>query len=376
MKLVVSLLLLFLLLVKGCQTPKTLSFQLNSDSIIEAMEYVADWQLANPSKHPPTHWSQAAYYTGMMALADVSKDDRYLKAMKKMARSNQYQPGPNRRFADDQAVIQTYAQLYLRNPDPTILAPTLELFDWLLTLPFDEPLTWDDQIHNREWAWCDALFMAPPALAMVSQSTGNEKYLQLMNRLWWKTTEYLYDPQENLYFRDSRFFDQRTPNGSKVFWSRGNGWVMAGLVRVLQAMPQNFTARPSYEKLYREMAKKIAGLQRSDGYWPSSLLDPNHLPNPETSGTAFFVYALTWGVNHNYLTLKEYSPFIERGWQALIQAVHPNGKLGYVQPMSVQPGGAEYETTEAYAVGGFLLAGSELFKLVEGEHMKTNIKPI
>ncbi|MFM6123044.1 MAG: glycoside hydrolase family 105 protein, partial [Sphaerospermopsis kisseleviana] len=226
------------------------------------------------------------------------------------------------------------------------------------------------------WAWCDALFMAPPALAMVSQSTGNEKYLQLMNRLWWKTTEYLYDPQENLYFRDSRFFDQRTPNGSKVFWSRGNGWVMAGLVRVLQAMPQNFTARPSYEKLYREMAKKIAGLQRSDGYWPSSLLDPNHLPNPETSGTAFFVYALTWGVNHNYLTLKEYSPFIERGWQALIQAVHPNGKLGYVQPMSVQPGGAEYETTEAYAVGGFLLAGSELFKLVEGEHMKTNIKPI
>ncbi|MFM6118171.1 MAG: glycoside hydrolase family 88 protein, partial [Sphaerospermopsis kisseleviana] len=126
MKLVVSLLLLFLLLVKGCQTPKTLSFQLNSDSIIEAMEYVADWQLANPSKHPPTHWSQAAYYTGMMALADVSKDDRYLKAMKKMARSNQYQPRPNRRFADDQAVIQTYAQLYLRNPDPTILAPTLE----------------------------------------------------------------------------------------------------------------------------------------------------------------------------------------------------------------------------------------------------------
>jgi rhamnogalacturonyl hydrolase YesR len=312
----------------------------------------------------------------MMALADVSKDDRYLKAMKKMARSNQYQPGPNRRFADDQAVIQTYAQLYLRNPDPTILAPTLELFDWLLTLPFDEPLTWDDQIHNREWAWCDALFMAPPALAMVSQSTGNEKYLQLMNRLWWKTTEYLYDPQENLYFRDSRFFDQRTPNGSKVFWSRGNGWVMAGLVRVLQAMPQNFTARPSYEKLYREMAKKIAGLQRSDGYWPSSLLDPNHLPNPETSGTAFFVYALTWGVNHNYLTLKEYSPFIERGWKALIQAVHPNGKLGYVQPMSVQPGAAEYETTEAYAVGGFLLAGSELFKLVEGDHMKTNIKPI
>ncbi|WP_051738794.1 glycoside hydrolase family 105 protein [Synechocystis sp. PCC 6714] len=328
------------------------------------MHRVADWQLKHPSKHPPTHWTQATYYTGMMALASVSDDQRYLKAMRKMASKNAYQPGSNRLFADDQAVIQTYAQLYSIDRKPEILDPSIELFDWMLTLPFDESLTWNNNIHNREWAWCDALFMAPPALALVSQATANENYLRLMDRLWWKTTDYLYDPQENLYSRDSRFFEQREPNGKKVFWSRGNGWVLAGLVRVLQAMPPDFPSRPRYENLYKEMAKKIATLQSEDGYWRSSLLDPKHLPNPETSGTAFFVYALTWGINHDYLPKEQYQDSVELGWNALIQAIHPNGKLGYVQTMSVKPGATSYETTEVYGVGGFLLAGSQLLQMI------------
>lgn len=107
------------------------------------MVRVADWQLRHPSKHPPTHWTQAAYYTGMMALVSVSDDDRYLNAMRKMAAKNDYQPGSNRLFADDQAVIQTYAQLYLIDQKPEILTPSIELFDRMLTLPFDEPLTWN-----------------------------------------------------------------------------------------------------------------------------------------------------------------------------------------------------------------------------------------
>ena len=355
--------LVSLILALACQAPPPLSSAFTPEAITPALTRVADWQLKNPSTHPPTHWSQAAYYTGMMALAEVAESDRYLKAMAKMARRNQYQPGPNRRFADDQAVIQTYAQLYLQNPDPQILAPSLELFDWLLTLPFDEPLTWDNQIHNREWAWCDALFMAPPALALMSQATGDPQYLQLMDRLWWKTTDYLYDPSEHLYFRDSRFFGQRTLQGHKVFWSRGNGWVLAGLVRVLKAMPSSFPSRSRYEALYRDMAGKIATLQGEDGYWRSSLLDPKHFSNPETSGTGFFVYSLAWGLQQGLLDTATYKPIVQKGWSALIAAITPQGRLGYVQPMGVEPGPATPDSTEAFGVGAFLLAGTELLSL-------------
>src|ERR671938_589359 len=120
---------------------------------------------------------------------------------------------------------------------------------------------------------------------MAAKATGKRRYLDVMNRLWWKTTDYLYDKEEHLYYRDSRFFDQRTPNGRKIFWSRGNGWVIAGLARVLQNMPADYAARARYIALFREMAPKVASVQQSDGYWRSSLLDTQALPNPETSGT-------------------------------------------------------------------------------------------
>lgn len=363
-----SCLLCSLFFTLSCQAPTPLSDQLDPNAVLQAMERVANWQLKHPADLPSTHWSQSAFYTGIMALSEISERDKYLKAMQKMARLNQYQPGPNRRFADDQAVIKTYAQLYRREPDPVILAPSIELFDFLVTLPFDEPLTWDNQIHNREWAWCDALFMAPPALAWVGQAIRKPEYLELMDRLWWKTTDYLYDVEENLYFRDSRFFEQREPNGHKVFWSRGNGWVLAGLVQVLKSLPSDFPSRVRYEALYQEMAAKIAKLQGNDGYWRSSLLDPDHFPNPETSGTGFFVYALSWGINHELLDPTIFLPVVAKGWSALIQATNSQGRLEYVQPMGIQPGKATAETTEPFGIGAFLLAGHEIFTLSQRQY--------
>jgi rhamnogalacturonyl hydrolase YesR len=205
--------------------------------------------------------------------------------------------------------------------------------------------------------------MSPPALVQASKATKDRRYLDFMNRMWWKTTDYLYDKDEHLYYRDSRFFDQRGPNGKKIFWSRGNGWVLAGLARVLQEMPADYEERPRYVALFREMAPKVASLQQSDGYWRSNLLDPEALPLPETSGTAFYVYGLAWGVNHGLLDRAAYEPAIERGWAALVRALHPDGKLGWVQRIGDQPGDTTAEGTEIYGVGALLLAGSEVHRL-------------
>jgi rhamnogalacturonyl hydrolase YesR len=207
--------------------------------------------------------------------------------------------------------------------------------------------------------------MSPPALAMAAKATGNRRYLDVMNRLWWKTTDYLYDKQEHLFYRDSRFFAQRAPNGRKVFWSRGNGWVLAGLARVLEEMPADYPARSRYLALFGEMAAKVATLQQSDGYWRTSLLDPDSHPRPETSGTAFYVYALAWGINEQLLDRATYEPIVRRGWTALVRAVHPNGMLGYVQRIGDQPGNTSESGTEIYGVGALLLAGSEVYRLAQ-----------
>ena len=340
------------------------SSDVEKSAIIKVMTAAADWQLDHPSDHPQYDWTQAAFYTGVMALTGVADNPKYFDAMKAMAQRNQWRPGLRPGHADDYAVIATYAEIFQKERDKTMLAPALALFDFLVTRKYDEPLLWGNAIETRELAWCDALFMGPPALAAVSAATGDRKYLDLANRLWWKTTDYLYDKTEKLYFRDSRFFEQREPNGKKVFWSRGNGWVFAGLARMLQKMPADFPDRPRYVALFKEMAEKVASTQGEDGSWRASLLDPDKMPNPESSGTGFFTFGLAWGINNGLLDSARYEPNVRRGWAALVKAVRPDGMLGWVQRIGSEPGATTPDTTEVYGVGALLSAGSEIYRMV------------
>lgn len=348
------------------QAPPAFSPDLEPGAVLRVMGAAANWQLEHPSTHDAWDWTQAAFYTGMMAFSKVSDDGRYLAAMRAMGERNQWRPGLRPGHADDYAVIATYAQLYRMDKDPKKIRPATALFNFLASRKYDEPLVWGNAIETRELAWCDALFMGPPAMSAMTAATGDKRYLDLADRLWWKTTEYLYDKTERLYFRDSRYFESREPNGKKVFWSRGNGWVIAGLARVLDDMPADYPTRGRYLTLFREMAGKVAALQGADGYWRSSLLDPESLPNPETSGTGFFVYALAWGINRGVLDRATYESSVRRGWAALTSAVHEDGMLGWVQRIGDKPGATGSDTTEVYGVGALLLAGSEVHALAGG----------
>jgi rhamnogalacturonyl hydrolase YesR len=349
----------------GAGTPPAFAADIEKAAILKVLSAAADWQLTHPSTHAPYDWTQAAFYTGVMAFSRVSDNPKYLAAMKAMGEANQWRPGLRPGHADDYAVAATYAQIYMRDGDAAMIAPSRALFDFLATRKFDEPLVWGNAIEMRELAWCDALFMGPPAMAAMSAATGDAKYLELANRLWWKTTDYLYDRDEHLYYRDSRYFDQREKNGKKVFWSRGNGWVIAGLARMLDDMPAGYRDRGRYVALFKEMAGAVLAAQGSDGSWRSSLLDAASRPNPETSGTGFFTYAFAWGVNHGVLDRAAYEPAARRGWAALVRAVHADGMLGWVQQIGAEPGSAGADSTEVYGTGAFLLAGSEILTLAK-----------
>jgi unsaturated rhamnogalacturonyl hydrolase len=341
---------------------------LDQASVLRVMTQAADWQLANPSTDPLVAWTQAVFYTGVMALAGVGSDPKYLDAMRKMGEANQWRPGPRadsraRDAADSWAVLATYAKLFMIDKDERMLGPGLALFDSLATQPYDVPLISGNDDYARDFAITDELFMGPPALSAMTLATGDQKYLDLADKLWWKTTDYLYDTNEHLYFEDSLYFDKREPNGQKVFWSRGNSWVLAALARILQDMPASYPDRLRYKALFKELAQKIASLQGSDGYWRSSLLDPESIPNPETSGTGLFTYGLAWGINNGLLDEAQYEPVAQRGWAALVNAVQPDGMLGWVQPMSDKPGATSQTQSEPYGVGALLLAGSEIYRL-------------
>jgi unsaturated rhamnogalacturonyl hydrolase len=336
--------------------------------ILNIMHQVADWQLnawnTTGFKHPKVDWTNGAAYTGFFALGAMPGNEKYLTALVNIGNDLNWGTGRDRFMADDYCIGQTYSQLYTKYKDKKMIAPFILQADSIVNKPHDEPLDWKNKIQLREWAWCDALFMGPTALSYLSTATGDQKYLNTATKLWWKTTEYLYDPAEKLYFRDGSYLQKKEKNGQKVFWSRGNGWVLAGLVRVMENMPANYPDKKKFEQLYKDMAGRIAGLQQPDGSWHASLLDPASYPVKETSGTGFYTYAILWGLNLGLLDQKTYWPVVKKAWAALTVSVHPNGMLGYVQRIGAAPDSVDFESTEVYGVGAFLLTGTQLYEYV------------
>ncbi|MCF3110578.1 glycoside hydrolase family 88 protein [Niabella sp. CC-SYL272] len=333
--------------------------------VLKIMHRVADWQLENWKtkgfKYPKSDWTNGACYTGLYAAGTLKGGKKYLQTLVTIGNELGWNTGRRRFFADDYCVGQTYAQLSMRYKDKKMTAPFLLLADSILAKPHDEPLNWKNNVHLREWAWCDALFMGPPSLAYLTTATKDSRYLDMAAKLWWKTTDFLYDPSEQLYFRDESYFNKKEKNGKKVFWSRGNGWVLGGLVRMLENMPADYHDRVRFEKLYKEMIQKVVTLQQPDGSWHASLLDPESFPIKEMSGTGFFCYALLWGLNHGLLDKATYWPAAKRAWDVMVSSVHADGMLGYVQRIGAAPDKVNAESTEVYGVGAFLLAGTQLY---------------
>jgi rhamnogalacturonyl hydrolase YesR len=332
-----------------------LSADLRRSAIKAAMRKVADWQLARVQGKPSQDWTFAALYAGMIAASATLKDPRYAQLVEQASQEFHWQLGPRQTHADDQAIGQSYLALYRQTRDQSTIAPLEAQFDRLLLLP-DDPA-------KPVWWWCDALFMAPPVWSGLAQVTNQRKYLDYMDREWWITTHLLFDPQEHLFSRDATFLNRHEANGQKIFWSRGNGWVMGGIVRVMEVMPKDYPTRPRYERLYREMAEKIATIQGNDGLWRPGLLDAHAYPLPETSGSAFFTYALAWGIHHRLLDRKRFTPVVARAWKGLLAHVYEDGRLGCVQPIGAAPDAFQQSSSYVYGVGAFLLAGSEITQL-------------
>jgi unsaturated rhamnogalacturonyl hydrolase len=349
--------------------PQSQSTDAGAASVLRIMERVADWQLANPSAHPLTDWTQGAGYTGFMALSGISANPRYRDAMVRMGEETRWQPGPRIYHADDHCVGQTYAELFMLYREPRMIAGLRERFDSIIEKPslvkgmdFTQP----GGRATELWSWCDSLFMAPPAWMSLYRATGDSRYMDFAVRNWWATTDFLYDKDEHLFYRDSTYFGRHEANGRKVFWSRGNGWVIAGLVRVLEMLPTDHPDRPRFEQLFREMAAKVLACQQPDGLWRASLLDPASFPLREASGSGFFTYALAWGLNQGLLDRAQFVPAVQRAWTSLVACVGPEGKLAHVQPIGADPKAFPEGSTEAYGVGAFLLAGSEVYRLSLG----------
>ena len=322
---------------------------------------------------PSNIWTRAVYYEGLMALYELDPQDEYYDYAVSWGEAHRWELRGGEtltRNADNQAAGQTYIDLYRIDPQPVRIQAIKASIDHMMAT---------DEVDD--WTWIDALQMAMPVFAKLGVVYKDEAYFERMYEMYRYTREQqgengLFNRADGLWWRDGDFDPPHvSPNGKNVYWSRGNGWVVMALARVLDILPTDASHRDVYLDDFRTMAAALASLQRSDGFWNVSLHDPGHFGGPETSGTAMFTFAMAWGLNQGILDDATYRPVVTRAWRALTEdALHRSGFLGYVQGTGAGPGAGQPVTYdrppdfEDFALGAFLLAGTEVYNLAQNPH--------
>lgn len=351
------------------QTKDTVLAQLNL-----ANQY---WQTTNKPQ-VRAFWDHAAYHTGNMELYQLTKNEAYRKYAEDWAEHNQWMGAKSANksewkynygetddhvlFGDWQICFQTYIDLYHIQPAEYKVARAKDVMQYEMSTP-----------NHDYWWWADGLYMVMPVMTKLYKLTGDQKYSDKLYEYFMYANSIMYDKEAKLYYRDAKYVypKHKSTNGKKDFWARGDGWVFAGLAKVLKDLPKNDPHRKEYLTKYQNMAKAIAKSQQKEGYWTRSILDPEHAPGAETSGTAFFTYGLLWGINNGYLKEKTYLPAAKKAWKYLSEtALQKNGKVGYVQPIGEKaiPGQVvDANSTANFGVGAFLLAGCEMYRYLSNQ---------
>ncbi|MBE2894699.1 glycoside hydrolase family 88/105 protein [Spirabiliibacterium falconis] len=341
---------------------------IQKDAVQTLMKRVYRWQAANQTRSvirrsgktrfiKDTDWERGVFWSCAAAAWLATGDEEYRDGVLNYTLHTGFRTGPNARFADDLVCAQGYIDVYPEINQAEALEPTINFINDMIDNP---------KPGREDWWWCDSLFMAPPAFAKLSKQTGDAKYVNYMNQAFWDSVAHLQDPETALFYRDHRYIpdgkgsEMREANGEKVFWSRGIGWVIAAIPRILASLPGDFADRDRYLNLFKQLAEQVIKYQHDDGFWRASLLDPDSFPAPESSASSLFCYALAWGVNHGVLDKATYLPVVEKAWSALESAVHENGMIGWVQLPAFNPRDVKFEHNIDYGAGAFLLAGCEV----------------
>ncbi len=363
------------------RTATPLAQQVKSERAKQTLEMIGKvqdyWQSHNKAECRG-FWDNAAYFTGNQAAYELTGNAKYLDYSLRFAEHNRWAGATERDkakweyktygegmrhvlFADWQICFQVYIDLYKEEHRAERLQRTLEV------------MCHQAQMADKDfWWWSDALYMGFPVFTKLYTVTHDQRLLDKQYECFVWTDELLFDKEAQLYYRDGKYVYPKVKtacNGGKSFWARGDGWVLAGLAKVLQDLPGDSKYRAFYVQRFRQLAEGVARCQRPEGYWSRSMLCEDDAPGYETSGTAFFTYGLLWGVNNGLLSSAKYKPTIDRAWDYLTtKALQEDGSIGFVQPIGEKPDPTRTVNARSQApfgTGAWLLAACEYVRYCE-----------
>ena len=333
---------------------------------------------------PSSLWTRAVYYEGLMALNAIDPQQRYIDYAMTWADFHKWTPrnGVNTLDADDQCCGQTYVELAaLKGGDQkALLANVIANLDHQMVTPNSKKQTSTPKAKTNVnslygwWTWIDAIQMAMPLYMQIANVTGEQKYRDHAMQMYrWTRNECgggLFNTKDGLWWRDADYVPPyKEKDGKDCYWSRGNGWVYAAIVRCMNQLSPKSKEYKELKKDFLLMSKGLLSCQHEDGFWHASLVSDADYPTPEMTGTALFLYGMAWGIQHGLLKAKTYRPACDKAWQALASCVHNDGFLGWNQGTGKEPSAGQPVTFDSvpdfedYGTGCFLLGATEYFKL-------------
>jgi rhamnogalacturonyl hydrolase YesR len=175
--------------------------------------------------------------------------------------------------------------------DPMLSKAADRMLDYFL---HKAPRTEDGTIchlNTNTQVWDDSMYMAPPFLAIAGHPDEAVKQVEGIRRALWNEKAKLY----------THIWDAGTKKWvDGEFWGVGNGWVAAGLVRVIRALPAGM--QRERDRLIDHLVDVIDGClkhQRQDGLFHNVIDKPTTFV--ETNLAQMLAYSIYHAVSEGWI---------------------------------------------------------------------------
>lgn len=212
-------------------------------------------------------------------------------------------------------------ELYIITKDPKYLEMGKRFADLQWALPKDIKVTpeaklfYDKGFTPQTRMWIDDMYMITAVQIQAYRATGDLKYAERAAKEMVLYLDSLQQPNGLFYHAPDVPF----------FWSRGNGWMAAGMSELLSSLPENNPNRPGIMSGYKKMMASLLKYQAENGTWRQLIDEPESWS--ETSGTGMFAFAMITGVRNGWLDKATYGAAARKAWLGLISYIDNNDEI-------------------------------------------------
>lgn len=275
-------------------------------------------------------WGEALYTYALNLLDEALGEDRYLAYICDYLDAH-INKGYRVDQSDTMAPGLTAYAAYLRTGDKRYKAVVDRVVDYLMNservldhMPNHLGSSLEGKFYPKS-VWVDSVMMYGVFSGWYGSTAGDATIYDFASRQPALFAKYLQDPQDKLFYHCYWTRRQHTYPKRKIFWGRGNGWVIAGLPLAIDHFARDSEERQDAVRILRETSEALLPYQREDGFYETVFNRPGKT-YAESSATALIASGWMQGVADGYLDERFLEPGL-KAFRAVVESLETRDGL-------------------------------------------------